>query len=158
MTMPAFDILLVEDDKEQADLIVDTAKICRSTIRWNVVGDGETALDCLRASEESLDAARPGLVLLDLNLPKLDGLEVLREIKKDPGLRGLPVIIMSSSRNQADISAVYELGANCYIAKPASYEGLCSLVRFIEAFLTLPKTAGEGIRAPDHEARTHSLN
>jgi len=139
MTTKTFDVLMVEDDHEQADLIIDTAQLCQSRIRWAVASDGETGLQRLRAEGRFCRAERPELVLLDLHLPGVDGVEVLRTIKSDPLLRSMPVIIMSQSRDQADIDAAYELGANGYIAKPGSFEGLCSLVRFLEAFLTLPR-------------------
>jgi DNA-binding response OmpR family regulator len=153
MVTDMLEILMVEDDREQADLIMDTAKVCRSAIRWGVAEDGEGALERLRRAE----LARPGLVLLDLHLPKLGGIDVLRAIKNDARLKGMPVIIMSSSRDEADIQAVYELGANCYIAKPGSFEGLCSLVRFLEAFLTLPQK-GDGATAPNPGSPAHSQN
>lgn len=153
--MDTLEILMVEDDREQAELILDTARVCRSAIRWGVIDDGEAALARLRDG----GASRPGLVLLDLHLPKLDGIEVLRAIKGDPSLKGLPVIIMSSSRDEADINAVYALGANCYIAKPGSFEGLCSLVRFLEAFLSLPQAAADRrAETPAEGSPTHSLN
>lgn len=139
MTTEQLDILMVEDDREQSSMIVDTARVCQSTIRWEIVEDGEKALDFLRRQGAYASRPKPSLVLLDLHLPKLNGVDVLRTIKSEHSLRGLPVIIMSSSREQADIEAAYALGANCYIAKPGSYEGLCSLVKFLEAFLTLPK-------------------
>ena len=153
MITDMLEILMVEDDREQADLIMDTAKVCRSAIKWGVTEDGEAALERLRRP----DLSRPGLVLLDLHLPKLGGIDVLRAIKSDPRLKGMPVIIMSSSRDEADIQAVYELGANCYIAKPGSFEGLCSLVRFLEAFLSLPQHAG-GLTPPVPGSPAHSLN
>jgi two-component system, chemotaxis family, response regulator Rcp1 len=139
MTESGLEILLVEDDREQADLIIDTARVCRSTIEWNVVEDGETALSLLRREGAFSHVKRPALVLLDLNLPGLGGIEVLRAVKDDATLRGLPVIVLSSSREPSDIETAYALGVNCYIAKPASFEGLCSLVRFVEAFLALPQ-------------------
>ena len=139
MMTKVFDVLMVEDDREQADLITDTARLCKSEIRWAIAEDGVTALERLREEGRFCRAGRPDLVLLDLHLPRLDGVDVLRAIKADPRLRSLPVIIMSHSREKADIDAAYELGANCYIAKPGSFEGLCSLVRFVEAFLALPQ-------------------
>lgn len=139
MTTKAFDVLMVEDDHEQADLIMDTARLCQSRIRWAVAADGEAGLQRLRSEGRFSRAERPDLVLLDLHLPGVDGVEVLRTMKSDPLLRSMPVIIMSQSRDQADIDAAYELGANGYIAKPGSFEGLCSLVRFLEAFLALPR-------------------
>jgi CheY-like chemotaxis protein len=131
------EVLLVEDDNDTAELIVDTARVCRSALRWERCSDGEQALARMRSFGEE----RPGVVLLDLHLPRLDGLDVLRAMKADPSLRSLPVVVMSSSREEADIEAVYSLGANCYVAKPGSFEGLCGLVRFLEAFLTLPRSA-----------------
>jgi DNA-binding response OmpR family regulator len=157
MTTEPLEVLLVEDDREQADLIVDTAKLCRSSIRWTIVEDGQTALSFLRREGGFSGTARPGLMLLDLHLPKLDGFGVLRAAKSDSQLKSLPVVVMSSSRDESDIAAVYELGANCYIAKPVSFEGHCSLVRFVEAFLTLPQRP-EAPAEPSPSSTAHSLN
>ena len=145
------EVLLVEDDNDTAELIVDTSRVCRSPLRWERCSDGEMALDRLRLLGEN----RPGVVLLDLHLPRLDGLGVLREMKSDPVLRSVPVVVMSSSREESDIEAVYSLGANCYVAKPNSFEGLCSLVRFLEAFLTLPRAAE---KAPAEEPKAQILS
>lgn len=151
--MESYDVLMVEDDKDQADLIVDTARVCGAKLDWERVDDGRKALAWLRSGK------KPALVLLDLHLPGVDGVEVLREIKSDPQLRGLPVIIMSSSRDARDIEAAYGLGANCYIGKPGSFEGLCSLVRFLEAFLTLPvSTTGGPEASAESEPRQRTLN
>ncbi len=150
MTTKTFDVLMVEDDHEQADLIIDTARLCRSEIRWSVAEDGESALQRLREEGRFCRSGRPDLVLLDLHLPGVDGVEVLRAIKGDSTLRSMPVIIMSQSREKTDIDAAYELGANGYIAKPGSFEGLCSLVRFLEAFLSLPHAS------PDEKSETPS--
>lgn len=152
MNKDSLEVLIVEDDHDQAELIVDTARVCRSSIAWERASDGEEALGRLR----SPGASKPGLVLLDLHLPKLDGIEVLRAVKNDPKLHGLPVVVMSNSREASDIEAVYALGANCYIAKPSSFEGLCSLVRFLEAFLSLPRS--EKTPEPGPESPAHSLN
>ena len=149
MTMETLDVLMVEDDREQAALIVDTARVCQSKLRWQVVTDGEQALAFVRGQQPFVSRTRPGLMLLDLHLPRLNGVDVLRTMKQDSSLRSLPVVIMSNSREQADIDAAYELGANGYIAKPHSYEGLCSLIRFLEAFLTLP-------RPPEQQARSQA--
>jgi DNA-binding response OmpR family regulator len=147
MITELFDVLMVEDDHEQSELIVDTSRVCKAKVQWTVLDSGEAALEALRSGH-----TRPGLVLLDLHLPRLGGVDVLRAIKGDPKTSAIPVIIMSHSRDQDDVAAAYRLGANCYIAKPASFEGLCSLVRFIEAFLSLPVAEAGVIRpvAPQH--------
>lgn len=150
-----FEVLMVEDDREQAELIVDTSRVCKAKVQWTVLDNGEAALEALRSGHQ-----RPGLVLLDLHLPKLGGVDVLRAIKNDPKVSAIPVIIMSHSREQDDISAAYRLGANCYIAKPASFEGLCSLVRFVEAFLALP-VADAGVIRPalqQSKVNEHTMN
>jgi two-component system, response regulator len=155
MMTELFDVLMVEDDHEQAELIVDTSRVCKAKVNWKVLISGEAALEELRAGGKL-----PGLVLLDLHLPKLGGVDVLKAIKADPKVSAVPVIIMSHSREQDDIAAAYRLGANCYIAKPASFEGLCSLVRFIEAFLALP-VAEAGIVHPvesQYRLNEHTLN
>ena len=152
MSTRAHEILMVEDDKEQADLIMDTAKVCGFEVKWSLAGDGEAALKRLRQEGQFQLAVRPALVLLDLHLPKLGGVEVLKTVKGDPRLKGIPVIIMSSSRDEADVNAAYECGANCYIGKPASFEGFVSMIKFLDAFLCLPQAEPKPkptlIRAP----------
>ena len=102
--------------------------------RISVVTDGEQAIDFVRQRGEFRNAPRPDLVLLDLNLPKRDGLEVLQEIKSDAALHSMTVIVLTTSQFEKDITAAYELLANCYIVKPADLEQYYSVMRGIEEF------------------------
>ncbi len=109
----------------------------------HVVPDGVEAIAYLRKEGPYSSALRPGLILLDLNLPKNDGREVLAEIKADPNLRGIPVVVLTTSQNEADILKAYDLHANCYIVKPVDFEKFAEVVRNIENFwfsvVTLPE-------------------
>ena len=108
--------------------------------RLNVVGDGVEALDYLFRSGKYEDATRPDLILLDLNLPKKDGREVLGEIKQDPSLKRIPVVVLTTSQAEEDIFKSYNLHANCYIAKPVDFERFIQVVKSIDHFwLTVVK-------------------
>ena len=102
--------------------------------RLNVAKDGEQALAFLRRQDPYSDAALPSLILLDLNLPRKDGREVLAEIKSERGLRHIPVFVVSTSTRDEDIAAAYDLHANCYIPKPIDLEGLIQMGKLIDAF------------------------
>jgi len=102
--------------------------------RLNVAKDGEQALAFLRRQDPYGEAAPPSLVLLDLNLPRKNGREVLAEIKSEKSLRHIPVFVVSTSTREEDIAAAYDLHANCYIPKPLELEGLIEMGRLIEAF------------------------
>ena len=132
--MTPIEILLVEDNPGDVDLAreaLETGKV-RNTL--NVVGDGEAALAFLRRQGLYADAPRPGLVLLDLNLPRKDGREVLSEIKTDPHLRRIPVVILTSSKAEEDILKTYDLHANCFITKPIDLHQFIKVVQAIEEF------------------------
>jgi CheY-like chemotaxis protein len=140
------DILLVEDSPGDVRL---TREALRETQAWNclhVATDGDEALAFLRREGEFAACPRPGLILLDLNLPRRDGREVLREIKSDPDLRRIPVVVLTTSQSSDDISAVYDLSANCYITKPVDLNRFIEVVRLIHEFwLTaakLPRSDG----------------
>ena len=112
--------------------------------RLNVVGDGVEALDYLFRRGKYEDVTRPDLILLDLNLPKKDGREVLGEIKQDPSLKRIPVVVLTTSQAEEDIFKSYNLHANCYIAKPVDFERFIEVVRSIDAFwLTVVKLPAE---------------
>jgi CheY-like chemotaxis protein len=128
------DVLLVEDDP--GDILMTREAFQHYKIRnqLNVVTDGEQALDYLHQAGEFAGAARPGLVLLDLNLPRRDGLEVLAELKQDPVLRVIPVVILTTSQAEEDILRSYSLHANAYISKPVDFERFIEVIRQIDNF------------------------
>ena len=136
------DILLVEDGPGDARLANEALKEVKARSNLHVVDDGVEAMAFLRREGKYSDAARPDLILLDLNLPKKDGWEVLTEVKADPSLRSIPVIVFSVSKTEGDIRSAYDLQANCYIAKPDNFDQLVSIVKILEdfwlSFVTLP--------------------
>ncbi|RMD84092.1 MAG: response regulator [Candidatus Dadabacteria bacterium] len=129
-----FEILLVEDSAGDARLAIEAFRECRTLHRIRVVPDGASALAYLRREGEYASASRPDLILLDLNLPVMSGLDVLAEIKNDPDLRTIPVVVLTTSLAERDVRSAYEAYANCYIAKPVDYEGFASVVELIERF------------------------
>ena len=136
-------ILLVEDNPGDARLTREVLKDWRINNILNVVGDGVEAMAFLRHEGEYADAKQQDLVLLDLNLPKKDGPEVLAEMKADPVLRRIPVIILTSSSAEIDILGAYDLHANCYITKPVDLDQFVKVVRSIEDFwLSIVKLPG----------------
>jgi CheY-like chemotaxis protein len=128
------DVLLVEDD--QGDILMTREAFEHYKIRnkLHVVTDGDQALQFLRQSGEYAGAPRPGLILLDLNLPRRDGLEVLAELKEDPGLRVIPVVILTTSQAEEDILRSYSLHANAYVSKPVDFERFIEVIRQIDSF------------------------
>ena len=127
-------ILLADDDEEDRMLAADAMRESRVANDLRFVEDGEELLDYLykRGSYGGLDAApTPGLILLDLNMPRKDGREALREIKADPDLRRIPVVVLTTSKAEEDIYRTYDLGANSFITKPVSFEGLVNVMRDI---------------------------
>jgi two-component system, chemotaxis family, response regulator Rcp1 len=128
------DILLVEDSPGDVRLTEEALREGRVANRLVVVGDGEEALAYLRREGRHADERQPGLVLLDLNLPRLDGREVLRIIKTDDELKRIPVVILTTSTADADLLAVYDMCGNCYIEKPVEYERFVDVVRSIKDF------------------------
>ena len=135
-----FDILLVEDNPGDVRLTREALKGSKSSISLSVVGDGVEALAFLRRENGHVHALRPDLILLDLNLPKKDGREVLAEIKTDESLRRIPVIVLTTSQAEQDILKAYDLNANCYITKPVELDQFIKLVKSIEDFwLTIVK-------------------
>ncbi len=127
------DVLLVEDDPGYALLVSKSFAVASRNSRLHAVTDGRQALRFLRQAGEHAGAPRPGLILLDLSLPGLHGLDVLAEIKADPALMIIPVVIMSSSRHPGDIRRSYELHANAYVVKPADSGDFDDVIRTIGA-------------------------
>ncbi len=127
-------VLLVEDNPGDARLVREAVQLCAAQIDLTLVTDGEQALDYLFKRAPFRDAATPELILLDLNLPKVDGRDVLRRIKTDMILRRIPVLVLSTSGAQRDIEAAYDHYANCYLRKPLDLDEfirtVCEALRF----------------------------
>jgi CheY-like chemotaxis protein len=128
------DVLLVEDNAAEARLALEALQETRFPVRLHVASDGVQAMEFLRRQGSYRDAPRPQLVLLDLNLPRKDGREVLRDIKADDELRRIPVVILTTSQAQSDITRAYELFANCYIQKPLELDGFIEIVKSIHRY------------------------
>ncbi|MCP5419499.1 MAG: response regulator [Gammaproteobacteria bacterium] len=128
------EILLIEDNP--GDILLTQEGLEEAKVRNNlyVVRDGIEALDFLRRNGRYRDAERPDLILLDLNLPRKDGREVLQEIKNEPALRSIPVVVLTTSESDEDILRSYELHANCYITKPIDMAGFIQVVKNIDEF------------------------
>ena len=128
------DILLVEDDP--GDVLITREAFEHYKIRnsLHVVSDGEQALRFMRQEAEYADVPRPGLILLDLNLPRRDGLQVLAELKADPELRVIPVVILTTSQSEEDILRSYSLHANAFVSKPVDVERFMDVIRQIDSF------------------------
>lgn len=142
-TVAPIQILLVEDSPGDVALTTEALRDARIANNLHVVGDGETAMAFLRGEGEFADSPRPDLVLLDLNLPRKDGREVLAEVKWDENLRRIPVVVLTTSTAEIDILRSYDLHANCYISKPVDFPQFLDVVRSIEGFwlsiVRLPK-------------------
>jgi chemotaxis family two-component system response regulator Rcp1 len=140
--MRSIDILMVEDDPGDVRLTREALKGSKLLHNISVVEDGVAALDFLRRRDPYQDAVRPDLVLLDLNLPRMDGREVLAAMKQDPALRIIPVVILTTSQAEEDVLRAYNLNANCYVTKPVDFDQFMRIVRTIEDFwlnvVTLP--------------------
>lgn len=134
LTAKIADILLVEDNPGDVRLTREALKESKISNNLHVVTDGVQAMDFLKRQGEHAGAIRPDLVLLDLNLPRMDGREVLAEIKADPELRRIPVVIMTSSEAEQDILTTYNLNANAYVTKPLDLEQFVRVVHSIEEF------------------------
>lgn len=128
------EILLVEDNPDDADLTLGALREGRVRNRVTVVQDGVEAMAYLRREGRHAAAVRPDLILLDLNLPRKNGREVLAEVKQDPSLRRIPVVIMTSSDDEKDILAAYNLYVNCYVTKPVDLDQFIKVVKSIEHF------------------------
>ncbi len=128
------DVLMVEDNPADVRLTHEVLRESKLYCRINTVEDGERAMRFLRREGEYGGVARPDLILLDLNLPRKDGREVLREIKQDEALKEIPVVILTTSRDEQDIVRSYRLHANCYVTKPVGLNEFTNVVHSIENF------------------------
>ena len=138
------EILLVEDNAADVRLTEEALKEGKVRNHLHVARDGMEALDFLHRQGKFKDATRPDLILLDLNLPRRDGREVLADIKNDPGLKMIPVVVLTTSSAEADILKSYKLHANCYITKPVDLEQFVNVVKSIDDFwLTVVKLPSE---------------
>jgi CheY-like chemotaxis protein len=137
------EVLLVEDDEGDVLMTREALNEGKVLNRLNVVGDGVEALDYLRAQAGHEGAVRPDLILLDLNLPKRDGLQVLAEVKEDPDLRRIPIVVLTTSEAEEDVLRSYDLHANAYVTKPVDFDRFIEVVRQIDEFFVsvvkLPK-------------------
>ena len=128
------DVLLVEDDAGDVLMTREAFEHYKIRNTLHVVTDGEQAIQFVRRKGEFASAPRPGLIMLDLNLPRRDGLEVLAEIKADPELRVIPVVILTTSQAEEDIVRSYALHANAYVTKPVDFERFIEVIRQIDNF------------------------
>ncbi len=134
------EILLVEDNPADVRLTVEILKETKVRNSLTVAGDGNEALELLRRTGRYTHAVRPDLILLDLDLPKKDGEQVLAEIKADPVLKRIPVVILTSSKAEEDVVKSYNLYADCYVTKPVDLEQFVKVVKSVEDFwLTIVK-------------------
>ncbi|MDD5241080.1 MAG: response regulator [Sulfuricella sp.] len=136
----AVDILLVEDNPGDVRLTEEALKESRIAVNMRVARDGIEALEMLRGEGGYADQSLPDLILLDLNMPRMDGREVLRQIKSDDRLKHIPVVVLTTSEAEKDIIQAYGLHANCYITKPVELEEFMEIIKSIEGFwLTVVK-------------------
>jgi len=150
MTTPVLgvaDVLLVEDDPGDVMLTRDSFEDCHLGLNLHVASDGEEALSFLHRAGEFAGVPRPALILLDLNLPRRGGLEVLAELKADDDLRAIPVVVLTTSQAEADIARSYELHANAYVIKPIDAAKFADAIKQIDEFFLIL------MRQPQHAPR-----
>jgi len=137
------EILLVEDNEGDARLVQEAMRDAKMRNHMHMVEDGVEAMEFLRRQGRFGDAPRPDLVLLDLNLPRKDGRQVLAEMKTDPMLKRIPVVVLTTSNAEQDVLSAYDLHANCYVTKPVDFDKFMYVVRQIDEFwvkvVTLPE-------------------
>ncbi|QTA80601.1 Two component system response regulator [Desulfonema limicola] len=127
-------MLLVEDNEDDVELTLTALEESRIRMDIHVVSDGSAAMRFLRNQGEYHDKPRPDLILLDLNLPVMDGREVLKDIREDPDLTDIPVVVLTTSQSEEDVLRMYKLHANCYITKPVDFRQFTQVVKQIEGF------------------------
>jgi DNA-binding response OmpR family regulator len=128
------EILLIEDNPGDARLTQEALKDGKIKNNLSIIYDGEEAMDFIYKRNKHKDAVRPDLIILDLNLPKKSGQEILAEIKEDEDLKTIPVIILTTSKSEEDIIKSYQLNANCYLVKPIDLNSFFEVVKSIEGF------------------------
>lgn len=134
------EVLLVEDDEDDVLLTQEALKDSKVIVSMAVAPDGDDALKRLRRQPPFENAPVPDLILLDLNLPRVSGREVLKELKADPVLKKIPVVVLTTSAADTDILKCYDLGANCYITKPVDFEQFQRIIKVVDEFwLTIVK-------------------
>lgn len=142
------EILLVEDSPSDTELTIEAIKDFKVSNHVSVVEDGVQALQFLRRQGAYAEAPRPDLIMLDLNLPRKDGREVLADIKGDEHLKAIPIVVLTTSRAERDILHAYQLNANCYITKPVDFNQFLDVIRTVESFwlyvVTLPPAPKAG--------------
>jgi CheY-like chemotaxis protein len=138
------EILLVEDSPSDTELTVEALKGAKVRNHLSIVEDGVQAMEFLRRQGPYAQAPRPDLIMLDLNLPRKDGREVLAELKADVNLKTIPVVVLTTSSAEQDVLRAYQLHANCYITKPVNFDRFLEVIRSIDSFwlfvVTLPPT------------------
>ena len=151
-------ILLVEDDPNDAELTVMALTDNHLANEIVIARDGEEALVYRRGAYESKEGGNPIVVLLDLKLPKVDGLEVLKQVKSDPGLKKVPVVMLTSSREERDVLNSYDLGTNSYVAKPVGFEEFVESVKEVGLFWTVVNHPPPGSGGVDCGIRSEMKN
>ena len=129
-----YTILLIEDNPGDVRLTQEAFKAGKKDITLEVVSDGVEALDFLKNQGPYAGKPRPDLILLDLNLPKWDGREVLKKIKSDPEFRSIPIVVLTTSNAKSDVMKSYDLHANCFISKPIDFDNFFNIIHKIEEF------------------------
>ncbi|WP_245404934.1 response regulator [Leptolyngbya sp. Cla-17] len=132
--MNSIEILLIEDSPSDANLTMRSLQQAKITNTLHWVEEGEAAMDFLYQRGEYADAPRPDLIVLDLNLPGMDGREILAEVKADSDLRRIPVVVLTTSSNEEDVLRSYDLNANCYVTKPFNVQQFMQVVQLISDF------------------------
>jgi two-component system, chemotaxis family, response regulator Rcp1 len=134
MMIEPVDILMVEDNAADVELTQYMVKKGKLFVNLHVAADGFEAMDFLRREGKFAEAPRPDLILLDLNLPGMDGRDVLAKVKSDPDLKAIPVVVLTTSQSETDIARCYQMGTNCFITKPVGMDQFAKVVNSIEDF------------------------
>jgi two-component system, chemotaxis family, response regulator Rcp1 len=134
MAVTPIELLLVEDSEPDVRLTIEALREAKVKNRLSVVSDGVEAIEFLRRQGRHADAPRPDLILLDLNLPRMDGRQVLKTIKNDDTLKQIPVVVLTTSKSEEDVLRAYQLHANCYITKPVDFNRFMEVIKSIENF------------------------